>query len=88
MLYTKKYCRTSLRKNYFSYRLVDIWNGLPERIVGAKSTNAFKAKIDRHFKNIMYSIEPQVTAINRNTHQASERNNQDDDQERLTGNHA
>ena len=85
---TKKYCRTSLRKNYFSYRVVDIWNDLPEHIVRAKSTNAFKAKIDRHFRNIMYSIEPQVTAINRNTHQASERNNQDDDQERLTGNHA
>src|SRR5437899_11858418 len=38
--------RTDFRKLSFSYRIVDLWNSLPDEIVDAVSMNCFKNKID------------------------------------------
>ena len=40
---------------FFSNRVVNIWNGLPQEVVTAQSTNMFKNKIDKLLKNHMYS---------------------------------
>ena len=40
-------CRTSLRAGFFSQRVVDCWNRLPEEVVKAPSVCAFKARYDR-----------------------------------------
>ena len=40
---------------FFSNRVVNIWNGLPQEVVTARSTNMFKNKIDKLLKNHMYS---------------------------------
>jgi len=36
-----------LRKYYFSARIVNIWNNLPNRVVDVNSVNVFKARLDR-----------------------------------------
>ena len=49
----KKYKRINhrfhydLRKYYFSARIVNIWNSLPNRVVDVNSVNVFKARLDR-----------------------------------------
>ena len=40
--------RLDIRKNFFSQRVVNIWNKLPEAVVEADSVNSFKNKYDRY----------------------------------------
>ena len=42
----KKSVRLDLRKNFFTHRVVNDWNGLPEKIRSQKSLNAFKNALD------------------------------------------
>ena len=44
----KVQCRTTLRANYFSLRVVNPWNALPQEVVEAPSISAFKSRYDRH----------------------------------------
>ena len=50
--------RTNTKKfqHFFTNRIVNVWNGLPEQCVCAKSLNVFKNFIDAYFKDIMYNI--------------------------------
>ena len=50
----KTRCRTKLRQNSFTVRVINDWNGLPESIVTAPTLNSFKSRIDRHWKDIQY----------------------------------
>ncbi len=43
----KRYSRTSTRKHFFSFRVVDAWNYLPRTVVNAPSLNSFKARLDK-----------------------------------------
>ena len=45
----KKRCILKARAKAFSNRVVSEWNKLPAEVVSASSTNAFKAKLDRHW---------------------------------------
>ena len=45
----KKFCKTALRKHYFSNRVVNPWNSLPESVIAAPSLNSFKAGLDRYW---------------------------------------
>jgi len=40
-----------LRKHYFSARIVNIWNGLPNHVVDVNTVNLFKARLDRLWVN-------------------------------------
>ena len=51
MLETPK-ARLDVRRNSFSHRIVSTWNSLPPSVVGCDSLNAFKNRIDEHFKQI------------------------------------
>ena len=42
----KRYCRTATRQAFFSYRVVDAWNSLPNFVVTAPSINSFKSRLD------------------------------------------
>ena len=50
---SKPRCRTSLRQNYFSVRVIDEWNGLPQWVVDATSVNCFKSSLDKHWRQEM-----------------------------------
>ena len=43
-------------KNFFTNRITNVWNSLPNPIVDAKNLNIFKNKLDSHFREIKYSI--------------------------------
>ena len=47
----KKRCRLNLRKNYFSQRVIDQWNGLPTNLVTAPSLYAFKSRLNKFWKD-------------------------------------
>ncbi len=50
---------TSTRANFFTARVVDMWNSLPEDVVSAPSVDAFKARLDKHWENVewLYNYE-------------------------------
>ena len=39
--------KTELRRNFFSQRVVNLWNSLPNEAVEATSLNVFKTQIDK-----------------------------------------
>ena len=39
--------KTELRKNFYSYRVVPMWNQLPDHVKAVQTTNGFKAAYDR-----------------------------------------
>ncbi|XP_076106243.1 uncharacterized protein LOC143074933 [Mytilus galloprovincialis] len=43
--------RTELRRNAFALRVVKTWNTLPEIIVTSPTTNTFKNRLDKYWKN-------------------------------------
>ena len=44
-------CKINKRKNYFSNRVIDVWNNLPQVAVSAKSVKDFEIAIDKHWEN-------------------------------------
>lgn len=46
----KNNCRLDIRKHYFTNRVVDVWNSLPDEIVTAKNVKAFERRLDNHWK--------------------------------------
>ena len=45
---SKQSCNIRLCKHFFSNRVVNVWNALPEDVIGASSVNAFKNKLDSY----------------------------------------
>lgn len=51
----KKRCRLEIRKNFFSFRVIDNWNSLPQNIVDAKDVKQFEILLDNFWKhNILH----------------------------------
>jgi len=50
----KKRSTTTARRNFFSQRVVDDWNGLPEEVVGATSVDSFKRRLDKYMNSWRY----------------------------------
>ena len=44
-------------RNFFTNRVVNVWNGLPAHVVSSESTNSFKNHIDKIFIEYMYSTK-------------------------------
>jgi len=50
MKLAKTHVYSARDSNFFSNRVINIWNGLPDSIVKSPSVNSFKSKINsRHF---------------------------------------
>ena len=47
----KGQCRVDLRRNFFSHRVVNTWNSLPNSLKNAESVNTFKNRYDNLFLN-------------------------------------
>ena len=54
----KERCDTRLRANYFSNRVINDWNSLPDRVVNAPSVDSFKRRLDDHWKHLPSIYEP------------------------------
>jgi ribonuclease P/MRP protein subunit RPP40 len=46
----KARCRLDIRKNFFSQRVINSWNSLPEVVVEADSVNCFKNRYDKYIQ--------------------------------------
>ena len=53
----KQRFNTTIRKQFFSLRVTDYWNGLSDDIITSKSLNIFKNKIDKLYEDSKYSIK-------------------------------
>lgn len=54
-----------LRKHFFTNRVTNIWNSLPNDIVKVDSTNQFKNRLDKFWQNqeIFYNYKAELTGI-------------------------
>ena len=43
--------RLKVRKHFFSNRVMDAWNELPQYVVDAETVNFFKARLDKFYQN-------------------------------------
>ena len=43
--------RLGIRKHFFSNRVVNEWNSLPQMVIDSESVHAFKNKIDKYWKD-------------------------------------
>ena len=51
----KPRCKTTMRLQHFSQRIINDWNQLPENVIAAKDVNEFKTKLDQHWSHeVMY----------------------------------
>ena len=50
----KKHSRLQLRENFFTQRVINMWNSLPETVVSASTVSVFKQKLDEYWNCIGY----------------------------------
>ena len=50
----KEQARLDVRKYFFSHRVVDTWNALPETVIGCNNVNTFKIKLDLNLNDRGY----------------------------------
>jgi len=57
--------RYDLRKYCFTNRVISAWNSLPEHVVTAETTNAFKNRLDRFWTNqdIFYNWKAELVGV-------------------------
>jgi len=60
-----KSVRYDIRKYYFTKRIVNIWNSLPDAVVNSSAINQFKNRLDRHWskQEIMYDYKAELAGI-------------------------
>lgn len=46
----KKRCNTDIRKHFFSFRVVDTWNNLPQHVIDATDVKKFEILLDNHWR--------------------------------------
>ena len=44
----------STRHNFFTIRIINLWNNLPESIISVDSVSLFKKKLDDHWNHLRY----------------------------------
>jgi len=68
-------CAKTVRKTFFSVRVCNSWNSLPQHVIEAQSTNSFKNRLDKFWSdgrmkasaaeliNIKYQVSSKVLTI-------------------------
>ena len=57
-LFKRPVQRLDIRKYFFTNRVIDMWNNLPEEVVSANTLNSFKNRLDRFWKNEEIKFNP------------------------------
>jgi len=60
--FKKSHVRTKIRQHFFSHRVINLWNSLPDEVVTAPTINTFKNRLDRHWRHFTYNLEPLPTS--------------------------
>ena len=50
----KQHCRITSRLNFFTNRIVNQWNSLPQHVITSNSLNKFKNNLDQYWYKIRY----------------------------------
>ena len=53
----KRSCNTHLISNFFSMRVVNIWNAMPETVIAAPTVNCFKGRFDKFWTHLKYETD-------------------------------
>jgi len=48
----KNCVRTDIRRNFFTHRIVNLWNSLPNSVVECSSLDKFKSSLDKYFNSL------------------------------------
>jgi len=48
----KPRCRTTVRKQFFTNRIINQWNSLPQEVINATTVNIFKNRLDKTWKDM------------------------------------
>ena len=56
-----KRCHYDLRKYFFSNRIINIWNSLPDSIVMVDTVNQFQNRLDKYWKNNDFVYDHRAT---------------------------
>jgi len=48
----KPRCRTTVRKQFFTNRIINQWKSLPQEVVNATTVNTFKNRLDKMWKDM------------------------------------
>ena len=62
----KERVKKTVRQLFYSNRIVNAWNALPDHVAEAPSVNAFKGRLDKHWQGLRYYIHPVLDAYNQN----------------------
>ena len=54
----KHHAKKDCRRKFFTLRIINTWNSLPTSVVTADTITTFKNRLDAHWKDIMYIIDP------------------------------
>ena len=54
----KQRSKLNVRSSYFSNRVINLWNDLPDAVVNSRSEDAFKKQLDNHWKNKTNKFDP------------------------------
>ena len=52
----KYHTNSYVRSNFYSNRVINDWNSLPQSIVDSPSVNEFKMLLDRHYSNYLFDF--------------------------------
>ena len=86
----KPSAKTSTRANFFSVRVVNAWNSLPEEVVSAPSLNSFKNGLDKLWAEYKFTLSsewfktPNPQMRTRKTSQTCENNKEDNTSEDIS----
>ncbi len=50
----KEKCKSDCRSKFFGNRIANLWNSLPAEIVNSPSINAFKNRLDAHWRQYQF----------------------------------
>lgn len=53
----KQRCNKDVRKHFFTYRVANLWNELPSKVVESKNLIAFERHLDAHWKNADFKYD-------------------------------
>ena len=60
----KERTNKSVRHQYYSYRFANSWNGLPSEDVDPPPLNAFRTRLDKHWRKYRYCKHPVFDTYN------------------------